>query len=74
MHLLHTNTQQYNPINTTVLHIAVALYTYVLIYRCFNRLPREVESPSLEGFKKHVDVALGDMVYRAWWQWVDGWT
>jgi len=29
----------------------------------FNRLPREVvESPSLEVLKKHVDVALQDMV------------
>ena len=31
--------------------------------RHWTRLPRAaVESPSLEGFKKHVDVALGDMV------------
>ena len=29
----------------------------------WSRLPREgVESPSLEGLKKHVDVALQDMV------------
>ena len=31
--------------------------------RRWNRLPRAVgESPSLEGFKNRVDVALGDMV------------
>ena len=31
--------------------------------RHWTRLPRAVvESPSLEGFKKHVDVALQDMV------------
>ena len=37
-----------------------------------NRLPREVvESPSPEVFKKCVDM---DMVWQAWWCWVDGWT
>jgi len=33
------------------------------VVRGWPRLPRAVgQSPSLEGFKNHVDVALGDMV------------
>jgi len=34
------------------------------VVRCWPRLPRAVvESPSLEGFKKPVDVALQDMAW-----------
>jgi len=45
------------------------------VVRPWTRLPRAVvESPSLEGFKKRVDVAVGDMVQQAWWGWGDGWT
>jgi len=33
------------------------------VVRHWNKLPRAVgESPSLEGFRKHVDVTLQDMV------------
>jgi len=36
--------------------------------RHWTRLPREVvESPFLEVFEKHVDMALQDMVYQARW-------
>jgi len=43
------------------------------VVRPWPRLPRAVgESPSLEGFKHRVDVALGDMVEQAWWGGV-GW-
>jgi len=45
------------------------------VVRPWPRLPRAVvESPSLEGFKNHVDVAPGDMVEQAWWGWFGGWT
>ena len=45
------------------------------VVRPWPRLPRAVgESPSLEGFRNRVDVALGDMVEQAWWGWAGGWT
>ena len=41
----------------------------------WHRLPGEmVDSSSLEVFNKYIDVALRDVVYWAWWGWVDGWT
>jgi len=49
-------------------------FTERVVRHC-NRLPREViESPSLEVSKNSVGVALGDMVWQAWWCWVDSWT
>jgi len=40
------------------------------VVRCWNRLPRVVvESPSLEVFRKRVDMALQNMVYKTWWSW-----
>jgi len=41
----------------------------------WHRLPREVvESPTPEVFKNHGDMALRDVVWWAWWGWVDSWT
>jgi len=45
------------------------------VVRPWPRLPRAVvESPSLEGFRNRVDVALGDMVEQVWWGCANGWT
>jgi len=52
-------------------YIRIIVHTYKCMKKFFtqriikhlHRLPREVtESPSLEVFKRHIDVALGDMV------------
>ena len=44
------------------------------VVRCWTRLPRAVgESPSLEGFKTRVDVALQHMVEQPWGCWGHGW-
>ena len=44
------------------------------VVKPWTRLPRAVgESPSLEGFKRRVDVALGDTVWQAWGCWGDSW-
>lgn len=37
----------------------------------WNRIPRDIESPSLEVLNRHVDVALGDIV---WGLGASGWT
>lgn len=39
----------------------------VVVY-CRRLIKGVVESPSLEVFKKHVDVALSNMVWWAWWR------
>ena len=32
------------------------------VVRCWNRLPREVDAPSLEVFKARLDGALGNLI------------
>lgn len=39
----------------------------VVVY-CRRLIKGVVESPSLEVFKKHVDVALSNRVWWAWWR------
>ncbi|KAK4820455.1 hypothetical protein QYF61_027032 [Mycteria americana] len=51
----------YNYLKGGCSEVGVGLFSQVVKH--WNRLPREVvESPSLEEFKKRVDVALEDMV------------
>ncbi|KAJ7420850.1 hypothetical protein WISP_46392 [Willisornis vidua] len=41
----------------------IRIFFTVRVVKHWNRLPREmVESPSLEVFKRHLDLALGDVV------------